>query len=173
MTLPTDVLFAGQLSTEKSAQLAQEFETVGLTAELREVSPRRSLSDIAWLALVAVPLKPFYEQLAKDFATDAHRCLKRLAGKILQQAQERTGSPRVLVLQDATTGVQVVLEPDLPDEAFEQLLTFDLTTIRRGPLHYDRHRRQWRSELDEADRPVPSSRPAHQRERGGQSSSLR
>jgi hypothetical protein len=58
--------------------------------------------------------------------------------------------PLVLILQDKTTGVQVVLEPDLPDEAFEQLLVFDLAAIRRGPLHYDQRRRQWRSELDEA-----------------------
>ena len=73
-------------------------------------------------------------------------------------AEKPTSSPQVLVLQDSTTGVQVVLEPDLPDEAFEQLLTFDLATIRRGPLHYDRHCRRWRSELDEADTAVPSGR---------------
>ena len=58
--------------------------------------------------------------------------------------------PLVLILQDKTTGVQVVLEPGLPDEAFEQLLVFDLAAIRRGPLHYDQRRRQWRAELDEA-----------------------
>jgi hypothetical protein len=149
--LPADVLVAGQLADHEAAQLVHEFETVGLTAELREVAPRRSLGDIAWLALLAVPLKPFYEQLAKDFATDAHQRLKTLTGKLCQRAAKPTGSSRVIVLQDSTTGVQVALEPDLPDEAFEQLLTFDLATIRRGPLHYDRHRRQWRSELDEAD----------------------
>ena len=134
-----------------AAELIQSFTAVGLVADLREVPPRRSLGDIAWLALVAVPLKPFYEQLAKDFAADAHRRLKTLTGKVLHRAEKPTRSPRLLVLQDNTSGVQVVIEPDLPDEAFEQLLTFDLATIRRGPLHYDRHRRRWRSELDEAD----------------------
>jgi hypothetical protein len=48
--------------------------------------------------------------------------------------------PRVLLLQGSTTGIQVVLEPELPDDAYQQLLAFDLATIRRGPLHYDRHR---------------------------------
>ena len=107
---------------------------------------------------MAVPLKPFYEQLAEEFATDAHRQLKTLSGKILGRSEERASSPQVLVLQDSTSGVQVVLEPDLPEEAFEQLLTFDLATIRRGPLHYDRHRRRWRSELDEADTASPPVR---------------
>ena len=158
MPLPAHVLVASQLSDHEAGQLVQEFAAAGLTAELRDVAPRRSLGDIAWLALVAVPLKPFYEQLAKDFATDAHQRLKTLTGKLLQRAKEPAGSPRVLVLQDNTTGVQVVIEPDLPDEAFEQLLTFDLATIRRGPLHYDRSRRRWRSELDEADTASPSGR---------------
>ena len=71
MPLPADVLFAGKLSADEAAQLAQEFEAVGLTADIREVSPRRYLDEIAWLVLAAVPLKPFFDQLAKDSATDA------------------------------------------------------------------------------------------------------
>jgi hypothetical protein len=152
--LPADVLFAGHLSDHEAAQLAQEFEAAGVTAQVREVPPRRSLGDIAWLVLAAVPLKPFFDQLAKDSATDAYRRLKTLAGKVCRRSSpemQRTELPKVLLLQDSTTGVQVALEPDLPDEAFEQLLAFDLAAIRRGPLHYDRHRRRWRSELDEVD----------------------
>jgi hypothetical protein len=55
----------------------------------------------------------------------------------------------VLALQDTVSGVQVVLEPDLPAESYRQLLTFDLSTVRHGPLHYGLHRLRWRSELDE------------------------
>ena len=132
--------------------MAHDLETLGVTADVRDVAPRRSLGDIAWLALIAIPLKPFYEQLLKNFADDAHHRLKALAGKIFHRSQQSAASPgRVLVLQDHTTGIQVVLEPDLPDQAYHQLLAFDLTTIRRGPLHYDQHRNQWRSELDETD----------------------
>lgn len=53
-------------------------------------------------------------------------------------------------LQDSATGIQAALEPDLPDEAYQQLVSFDLTAIRHAPLHYDRHRGRWRSEVDEA-----------------------
>ena len=161
MPLPADVLFAGKLSAEEAAQLAQEFEAVGLTADLREVSPRRSLGEIAWLVLAAVPLKPFFDQLAKDSAADAYQRLQSLVGKIFHGREpQATESPRVLLLQDSTTGVQVVLEPDLPAEAHHQLLTFDLATIHRGPLHYDRYRHRWRSELDEADRSTSPPPPA-------------
>lgn len=153
MPLRADVLVADQISDDDAAQLVLEFEMVGLIAELREVPSRRSLADIAWLILAAVPLKPFFDQLAKESATDAYRRLKTLADKVSRhRPQPSDERPKVLLLQDNTTGVQVVLEPDLPDKAYEQLLAFDLSTIRRGPLHYDRHRRRWRSELDEADR---------------------
>ena len=65
----------------------------------------------------------------------------------------------MLLLQDSTTGIQVVLEPDLPARAYQQLLSFDFATLHREPPHYDQHRRQWRSELDEADTPSPHRTP--------------
>jgi hypothetical protein len=87
--------------------------------------------------------------VVKDFAADAHERLRALIVSCAEIDRGAESARRVLVLQDSTTGVQVVLEPDLPSQASQQLLRFDLTTIHRGPLHYDRHRRQWRSELDE------------------------
>jgi hypothetical protein len=163
--LTTDILYAGQLTDRAAAEIVEELQAIGLTAELREVGPRRTVGEITWLALMAVPLQPLYEQLAKDFAADAYKRLKTLTGKILRQ--EVSAPPnegrKVLVLQDSDSGVQVALEADLPDEAYQQLLSFNLFTIRRGPLHYDRHRRRWRSELDEAERrpapPDPRDRP--------------
>ncbi len=44
---------------------------------------------------------------------------------------------------------QVVLEADLPAEAYEALVALDLSAFRQGPVHYDRQRGRWRSEPDE------------------------
>jgi hypothetical protein len=154
MPLSANVLLAGTISSQETAELLLEFEAIGLSADLREVSPRRSIGEIAWLALVLVPLKPFFDQIAKDFTDDSYRHLKTLVGKILGRRTQPRKSPQVLVLQDSTTGIQVVLESDLPEQAYQQLFGFDLTTIRRGPLHYDRHHNRWRSELDEQQKPV-------------------
>jgi len=151
LPLATQVLFATELSTLEVTELVEEFNAIGLTAELRQVPPRRTLEDIAWLALAVAPLKPFFEQLVKDSADDAYQRLKAFAGKLYHRdKQPSTTHPKVLLLEDQTTGIQVVLEADLPEEAYRQLLSFDLNTIRRGPLHYDRYRHRWRSELDEA-----------------------
>lgn len=52
-------------------------------------------------------------------------------------------------MQDAATRLQVVLEADLPAEAYQALVTLDLSAFGQGPAHYDRHRGEWRSELNE------------------------
>ena len=153
--MPTcaSVLFHSNLSDEAAAQLIEDFQSVGVTAELRQVSSRRALDEIAWLAVAVVPLKPFFDQLAAtDFADDAYQRLKTVIARLFRlHPPPSTGPPRVFLLQDSNTGIQVVLEPDLPARAYQQLLSFDFAALRRGPLHYDQHRRRWRSELDEAD----------------------
>ncbi|MGH3430202.1 MAG: hypothetical protein ACRDQZ_21980 [Mycobacteriales bacterium] len=157
MSLPTEVLIAETISAEEATQLVEDFETIGLTADLREVSPRRSMGDIAWFVLAALPLRPFLDKLAEDFATNAYERLKTFVTRLFRRRRSSTGMRQLLVLQDTLTGVQVVLEPDLPPESYQQLLHLDLSVIRRGPLHYDLRRGQWRSELDEADKaPSPS-----------------
>jgi hypothetical protein len=61
-----------------------------------------------------------------------------------------------LVLQDTATRLQIVLEPDLAADAYEALLSLDLSKFQKGPLHYDRYRGRWRSELDEQQRHTDS-----------------
>ena len=150
MPVCASILFASDLSDQAAAQLIEDFQSVGVTAELRQVSPRRGLGEIAWLALAVVPLKPFFDQHTKDFADDAYQHLKTLTARVFRLHPPPTGPPPVLLLQDSTTGIQVVLEPGLPARAYQQLVSFDFAALRRGPVHYDQHRRRWRSELDEA-----------------------
>jgi len=125
------VLFASDLSDEAAAQLIEDFQSIGVTAELRQVSPRRALGEIAWLALAVVPLKPFFDQLTMDFADDAYQRLKTFTARVFRLHRPPSSEPpRVLLLQDSTTGIRVVLEPGLPARAYRQLLSFDFATLR-------------------------------------------
>jgi hypothetical protein len=159
VSLSTEVLIAEAISAEDATQLVEDFGTIGLTAHLREVPPRRSMGDITWYVLAALPLQPFLDKLAQDFAADAYERLKTFVTRLLHRRRSSPGPQRLLVLQDVLTGVQIVLEPDLPPESYQQLLGFDLSAIRRGPLHYDLRRGQWRSELDEADKAASQPPP--------------
>jgi hypothetical protein len=149
VTEPAKVLISGQISADEAVRIAAEFSSVGLTADLRVAAPRRFVGDVAWLLLAALPLQPFFNRLAEDFADDVHERLKTFVTRVLRRRPAANRPKPVLMLQDTLSGVQVVLEPDLPAESYRQLLSFDLCIVRRGPLHYDLHRRRWRSELDE------------------------
>jgi hypothetical protein len=49
MPIDTDGLIAAELSPDDGSQVMREFESVGLSADLRETPSRRSLQDMACL----------------------------------------------------------------------------------------------------------------------------
>jgi hypothetical protein len=77
------------------------------------------------------------------------RLVGRVVGRVVGAKHEAVSSEQVLVLQHSATRLQIVLEADLPAEAYQALVTLDLSAFRQGPVHYDRQRGRWRSELDE------------------------
>ncbi|MFD9886011.1 hypothetical protein ACFWZT_31655 [Streptomyces alboflavus] len=118
------------------------------TARVRRTVDHRGVGDLPWLVLVSLPLQAFLGGLGAEAVRDAYASFKGVVRRAAGRGDG--GAPRPLVLQDDRSGLSVVLEPDLPAEAYEQLLGLDLTTFRMGPLHYDRRLGRWRSELDEA-----------------------
>ena len=95
--------------------------------------------------------------LGSKAAEDAYKRLRQFADRALGNRSKETEREQVLVLEDTTTRLQIVLEADLPAEAYQRLMQLDLSSIRKGPLHYDHHRREWRSELAEwEDRGKPT-----------------
>lgn len=124
----------------------------GVSARTRMVPTRRGVDELHWLVLATLPLQAFLTGLGMVIAEDVAARIKRLAGRVLEGRGSTTAdsSARLLVLQDTATRLQVVLEPDLPQQAYQALLALDLSEFRHGPLHYDRRLGRWRSELDEA-----------------------
>lgn len=48
----------------------------------------------------------------------------------------RQGRP--VVLEDPGTGLQIVVPPDSPEHAFQQLTELDLSDFVHGPVRYDK-----------------------------------
>src|SRR6185437_9623109 len=115
---PANVLIAEPISADETAEIAAAFGSIGLSADLRIVSPKRSLADLTWLILASIPLQPFFNRLAEDVADDMHQRLKTFVTRVLHRPVAANQAKPVLVLQDTLSGVQVVLEPDLPAESY-------------------------------------------------------
>lgn len=148
--LAADVLVSSEVPAEHEPAIIDAFRAVGVCARTRMVPVRRGVEELPWLVLATLPLQAFLTGLGVVMAEDVTQRMKRLAGRVLRARRAHPPAAQLLVLQDAATRLQVVLESDLPAEAYRALVTLDLSEFRYGPLHYDRQLARWRSELDEA-----------------------
>ncbi|MFJ2815938.1 hypothetical protein [Streptomyces sp. NPDC087294] len=151
--LRSELLLAQEVPEPEEQELATLFGELGAPASrVRRRAPHRGPEELHWLVLASLPLQGFLAGIGAEAVKDAYQGLKALVSRLAH----RDGSPapgpvpRPLVLQDERTGLRVVLEGDLPQEAYEQLAVLDLSRFALGPVHYDRAHGRWRSELDEA-----------------------
>jgi hypothetical protein len=140
--IAAEVLVRPGMSTADEYDVAEAFATIDVAATTRPVPTQRSLNGVEWLVLAMLPLQAFLSGLGSKLAEDAYHGLKDVVGRILRRSNPGQRE-RALVLQDTATGLQVVLEPDLPIEAYRGLVTLDLSAFHGGPVRYDRSRNAW------------------------------
>ncbi|MGH4023069.1 MAG: hypothetical protein ACRDRV_00620 [Pseudonocardiaceae bacterium] len=147
--LSAELLLSSDVSEEQIQDLVTTFSRFGVTTRVRSLLNHRGPADLEWLVLAALPLQAFLSGLGAEAVKDVYASLMRLVRRLPGTSQP-AANVVPLVLQDSRSGVRIVLEPDLPGQAYQQLWELDLTQYRIGPLHYDRAGQRWRSELDEA-----------------------
>ena len=130
--LAAEVLVTAEVSAEKEQAIVEAFRALGVVARTRMVPTRRGLEQLQWLVLAALPLHAFLSGLGSAAAQDVAQSFKRLVGRVLGVKRKTEPVPQVLVLQDAETRLQVVLEADLPAEAYEALVALDEWQQRQG-----------------------------------------
>ena len=141
--LTAEVLVTAEVSVEKEQAIIEAFRALDVAACTRMVPARRGLDQLHWLVLAALPLRAFLGGLGSAAAQDVAHGLKRLVGRVVGAKHTTESSEQVLVLQDAATQLRVVLEADLPAEAYQALVALDLSAFGQGPVHYDRHQRRY------------------------------
>jgi hypothetical protein len=141
-----ELLFDHDVGAETAGVLEAAFRQLGFATEVRRRLPHRGPDELTWLMLAALPLQAFLSGIGAEAVKDVYAKAKQLAA-----FGKKSAGTVPLVLQDTNSGLKVILEADLPVDAIRQLVGLDLSPFRSGPLHYDRHRKTWRSELDEAE----------------------
>ncbi|MEU5896903.1 hypothetical protein [Streptomyces venezuelae] len=161
--LRAELLLDREVPDELRRELVAAFAGLGAPpARVRHTVDHRGAADVPWIVLASLPLQAFLTGLGAEAVKDAYDAFKAVVRRTARPAASDPATPseghearaegaaRPIVLQDASTGLDIVLEPDLPAEAYERLTALDLTEFAVGPLHYDRDRARWRSLLDEA-----------------------
>ena len=157
-----EVLHDGRVGADDEELILAALTACGVAAQVKIIPARRDVQALTWLVLISLPLQGFMTAVGTKIAEDAYGKFIQAAGRLLDRHRKPADAPAtvvppVLVLQDPATGLRIVFEPDLPDEAYKQLPALNLSGYRFGPLHYDRSLRRWRSELDEGDTAHTSS----------------
>jgi hypothetical protein len=137
-----------RITEEQDQPLRDLLAELGFTPRTRVLPTRRSGQAVTWLVLVALPLQAFLSGLGDRLSGDTYPRLKDVFRTLL--GRETPPALHPVVLQDAATGLQIILAPDLPEDAVRQLCALDLSRFRFGPLRYDAVEGRWRSDLDEA-----------------------
>jgi hypothetical protein len=149
--LRAEMLLAREVSGERRHDLVTELTGLGVEVRARRALDHRGPDDLQWVVLVSLPLQAFLSGIGTEAVHDSYLALKRLVGRATRRRDAMSAEDiRPLVLHDQRSGLRIVLEPGLPNEAYEKLFALDLAAFRMGPLHFDREQRRWRSELDEA-----------------------
>jgi hypothetical protein len=154
--IPADLIVDATLADQQDL-VVSALTALGVRTSVKVLPPRRGAAELQWLVLAVLPLQAFLTAVGGKIADDAYRGFQDALHRLFHHEPDgqTTGTDvvvlRPVILQDKTTGIQVVLDHDLSAEGYEQLLGLDLSRFRFGPVHYDKSQRRWRSELDEAE----------------------
>jgi hypothetical protein len=106
------------------------------TAPVRRVPPRRAIGGPEWQILIQLPLTAFLSAIGGKLGADTYDQLVAAMRRLLQRR------PPPMVWRDLKEDVEIVIERDLPDDAYLQLRTLDVTGWR-GTVRYDRDTGRW------------------------------
>jgi hypothetical protein len=130
--LKAEVLVAAELTQAQQQAIIEAFGTAGIAAHTQMIPARRGAAELQWLVLAALPLQAFLSGIGSAMAESASHGLRRMVGRICQTQYPVARSNQVLVLQDTGTRLQVVLEADLPIEAYHAGLSRPIE-VPQGP----------------------------------------
>jgi hypothetical protein len=134
-----------ETTSEEIAALEQIFTSVDLHV-LVDPEIARFSADSPWVMYLSAPLESFASQFVGmpegGAAGEAWPGLKTFIERVSEAFQGRGGS---VVFTDGESEVMIALSPDLPEDAYAELLELDLLKIEGQRVSWDPEQRGWYS----------------------------
>jgi hypothetical protein len=147
-----ELLLSRRLSATDEQDVVAFFGQFGTISRHRRVHAHRGAA-IEWLLLAALPLQAFLQNLGTLTGEDAYIAFKSLIARLSHHEAHphpQAKEIRPIILQDANSGLQVMIESGLPEIAYRQLHQLNLTQFSYGPIRFDRNLGCWRADSEEA-----------------------
>ena len=127
------------------------FRAAGVEADVNNSYERRGVGTFPWAVLIEVPVGAFFTALATAAGRDAWKSLKQLVGRIYEARRQSPVPEGAVLLQDPDVHEDLVLQEDLPDQAWELVVKIDLRKTPSGQLRWDKTKIEWRDPWDTDD----------------------
>jgi hypothetical protein len=139
MTAEVEILASPALTPAQLSEIESELRGWGLDTRTSRMPPRRG-AELTWLLLMAIPAEAVAKAMLEKLGADVYQNLRGLVQRVLRHRPARGG----VMVESANTGAQFALEPDLPVEAYQQLLAEIAEKPQgQGVRTFDREHRRW------------------------------
>ena len=123
---PGEVILEAEATEEEVAGVEAELREVGLDWPVSAALERRGLGDYPWVIMLAGTPTVIFGVFAKKFtelaAEDAYKGVKSWVQRLASRRRDPNGT---ITINDPASGTVIVLDPELPDEAYRQLQNVD------------------------------------------------
>lgn len=151
-----DVVIYGAAPSRVAEVTEEAFRARSIAAKV-ERAPYEPTDGGSWVVLVEISLARLLDALGSTQAgrqgTGGEPAWPALRAFVEGLALGEAAIAGIVLLRDQETGIDVVLGPGLPDDAYRALVRVDLAAYSFGPVHYDAGSRRWRSLFDERQQP--------------------
>lgn len=129
---------------EDVAAVKEAFNDAGLMATVRPSFERKGIGDFPWIVMVSAPLTAFLTAFAAAAGKESYEGLKKLVRTIWAKRTKTSGPSGSFTIVDSKSGVWVLLDPDIPDDAYSALTKLDFDSLQGpGVLKYDKDEKRW------------------------------
>lgn len=144
-SVSAQVVIDAGASADEIREVEAAFRSAGVGATVRAAYQRKGVADFSWIVLATLPLTAFFTALASEAGRDAYRALRQFVRNVFSARQHSPQPQGSLLARDTETCIEILLEPDLPDKAYRELLQLDLSAFELGSVKYDRDKGEWRA----------------------------
>jgi len=139
-----EVFLDSSAPAEDVAAVREAFNEAGLMATVRPSYKRKGIGDFPWVVMISVPLMAFLTGFANAAGKDAYDKLKKPVCAIWAKRTKNSGTSGSFTIVDTKSGVSVLLDPDIPGDAYDALAKLDIDSLRgTGVLKYDKDEKRW------------------------------
>jgi hypothetical protein len=142
---PLEVAIDSWASTDDQQAVDAIFEECGIDVSMRVII-RKADIQLPWEVMItAGPLGAgFLAAIGKNAGDDVYRQAKQLVSRLWRSRNQHTGRDGHIVLRDDDFRVELLLQENLPVEAYQAIERIDRSMVERGDtLHYDRDENAW------------------------------